>query len=287
MGLIPTVLHDSSNNDSVAPGDDIDSLVDVNYQLVLRKMAKKDPITKVKALQEFGDLVSKTEAAAIKSILPFWPRLYNNLANDVEHRVREATQQAHAAIAGQAGKNIAPFLKQIGPMWIMSQYDMYAPAASIATHSFQKSFPMHRQQDVYNFCHSELLESITKNLTILPASTSPEYEAKHYRILFSSLKAYASYLKNISESNLEKSLPANVALWESEKFWAYQRNDNAHVRNAWFIVIGQLLQTSIDLTKYQKKIAIATLLHIDEKETVVLPAIWAAVLLTMKKFENW
>lgn len=251
-------------------------------------MGKKDPTTKVKALQEFGDLVANTELVTIKTILPFWPRLYNNLSNDVEHRVREATQQAHAAIVSQAGKNIAPHLKQMVPMWIMSQYDTYAPVASIAVHSFEKSFPAHKQQDVFNFCHNELLDSITKNLIILPANSAQECEAKHHRILISSLKGYASYLTKMSSDNLEKALAANLTLLDSEKFWAYQRNENAHVRAAWFdMICGLLQQTTIDLAKYQKKISIATLLNVDEKETVVLPYIWTAILLAMQKFNNW
>lgn len=99
----------------------MDSTLDTNYQLVFRKMMKKDPITKVKALQEFTELVLKTETNTVKSILPFWPRLYNNLSTDTEHRVREAAQQAQAALMNQAGKNIAPYLRQIAPAWISSQ----------------------------------------------------------------------------------------------------------------------------------------------------------------------
>lgn len=287
LGLFPTVLHDPSSMDAPTAADDIDSLLDANYQMVLRKMAKKDPTTKVKALQEFAELLAKTDAATIKSILPFWPRLYNNLSIDVEHRVREATQQAHAAIVGQAGKNIAPHLKQMVPVWIMSQYDTYAPVASLAAHSFEKSFPVHRQQDVFNFCHNELLDGITKNLIILPASAAVECEAKYHRILIGSLKGYASYLAKMSAENLLKALPANMTLLDSEKFWAFQRHENAHVRAAWFDVIGGLLQTSIDLTKFHKKIAVATLLNIDEKETVVLPHIWTAILLVTQRLPNW
>lgn len=134
-------------------------------------MTKKDPVTKVKALQEFCELILKTESNIIKTILPFWPRLYNTLSTDVEHRVREATQQAHAALTSQAGKNIAPYLKQIAPAWIISQYDTYAPAASVAAQCFQKSFPAHKQQDVFNFCQHELLDYITKNLTVYTATT--------------------------------------------------------------------------------------------------------------------
>lgn len=165
------MLQDFSISDTTSNIDDMDATLDTNYQLVFRKMTKKDPTTKVKALQEFSEIVLKTEANTIKSILPFWPRLYNNLSTDVEHRVREAAQQSQSALMSQAGKNIAPYLKQLAPCWIISQYDTYAPAASIAAQSFKKSFPAHKLQDVFSFCQNEILDYVTKNLTIFTAST--------------------------------------------------------------------------------------------------------------------
>lgn len=49
--------------------DDIDSNVDYNYQLVLRKMTKKDPTTKVKALQEFVELIAQSDVDTVKGTL--------------------------------------------------------------------------------------------------------------------------------------------------------------------------------------------------------------------------
>lgn len=153
--------------------DEIDANVDSRFQMVLRKMTKKDATTKVKALQEFNDLVNASEVDVVVAVLPFWPRLYANLATDVEHRVREASQQSQAAVSKKCGKSIAPYLRQLAPSWITSQYDTYAPAASIATQSFQKAFRPPKQQEVFTYCQQEILEFVTKNLTIItPASMS-------------------------------------------------------------------------------------------------------------------
>lgn len=59
---------------SVLPGfqssevspEEIDSNVDYNYQLVFRKMTKKDSTTKVKALQEFTELVGQSDVDAVR-----------------------------------------------------------------------------------------------------------------------------------------------------------------------------------------------------------------------------
>lgn len=82
-------------------------------------------------------MISESKVDAVKTILPFWPRLYCHLATDVEHRVREAAQVAQGAVASKVKRNLAPHLKQLAPVWLIAQYDTYAPAASMATQSFQ------------------------------------------------------------------------------------------------------------------------------------------------------
>lgn len=154
-----------------AHGEDIDPNLDDTFQIVLKKMLKKDPTTKKKALQEFTELIGKSDLEVVKSVLPFWPRLYSNLSTDVEHRVRETAQQAQAAIVAKAGKHIAPFLKQLAPTWISAQYDTYAPAASLASKSFKSAFPPGKLREVFVYCEDEILDYYTKNLTVHTAIT--------------------------------------------------------------------------------------------------------------------
>lgn len=88
------------------------------------------------ALQEFAIMCKDSEISVVEGMLPFWPRLYCALAIDVEHRVREAAQLAHAAVVKRVGKSIALYLKQLAGAWFTSQYDTYPPAASTASNSF-------------------------------------------------------------------------------------------------------------------------------------------------------
>lgn len=82
-------------------------------------------------------MCNNSTVQTIQEVLPFWPRIYCLLAIDVEHRVREAAHIAHLAVVKPAGRNIAPYLKQLAGPWFTSQYDTYAPAASAATNAFQ------------------------------------------------------------------------------------------------------------------------------------------------------
>lgn len=171
--VLPGFQTSASSPNDGSPDIELDATVDSTYQLVLRKMTKKDPVTKVKALAEFAELCAAAEVDAVVAILPFWPRLYALLATDVEHRVREACQQAHSSVASKCGKHIAPFLRQLAPSWITSQFDTYAPAASLASQSFQKAFKLAKQQEVFTYCQAEILDFVTKNVTVLtPAALS-------------------------------------------------------------------------------------------------------------------
>lgn len=89
------------------------------------------------ALQEFAELCRDSALSSVEAVLPFWPRLYTLLCIDEQHRVREAVQVAHAALAKRVGRNIALYLKQLAGPWFTSQFDTYPPAASAATNSFQ------------------------------------------------------------------------------------------------------------------------------------------------------
>ncbi|XP_059612638.1 E3 ubiquitin-protein ligase listerin [Phlebotomus argentipes] len=276
--------------------EEIDANVDANFQLILRKMSKKDPITKSKALQEFSDIVTVSDVDLLKTILPFWPRLYVNLATDVEHRVREGAQQAHGALAGKVGKLIAPYLKQMAPVWIASQYDSYAPAASIATTSFQRAFPPHKLKEVFGFCQGEILDYVTKILTVHTATTlsnsksytPDECEAKYQRTVACCLQAYAMYLRTVSKDSLAEAANKNLLLIENQKFWSFHKHQSPNVRSAWFEALSAIVQNLFELLeKHTAQLVNAVFQNLDESDPIVLPHLWTAILLVQVNITAW
>lgn len=119
------------------------------------------------------------------------------------------------------------------------------------------------------------------------SNTPEECEAKYQRVLICSLKGYALYLSKISAEHMVEASNKNTALIENPKFWSYQKHKNPAVRAAWFETISALLQSNVDLTKFEKQLAVTTLQNIDAAETIVLPHIWTAVLLVMQKIAEW
>lgn len=84
--------------------------------------------------------------------------------------MRESTHKAHEVLICRVGRNIAPYLKQIMPFWLTSQYDSYAPASSAAKSSFNSAFPPVKQPDVFVFTKDAII-NVRYFLFINPTNT--------------------------------------------------------------------------------------------------------------------
>lgn len=90
--------------------DSFDAAISPQTQIILRKLSKKDPMTKKKALQELHELIEQSDVEVLKNILPLWPKYYLNLASDPEHTVREQTQTVLQLLMAKCKKAMAPYL---------------------------------------------------------------------------------------------------------------------------------------------------------------------------------
>lgn len=234
--VVPIVPGFASNSDMMF--EEIDPNIDDNFKLALKKLSKRDPITKQKGLQELSDLIKNSEIEMIKPLLPLWPRFYGYLSIDIDHRVREASQQAQAAFLLKTGKHIAPYLKQLAGPWLTSQFDTHAIAASLALASFKNSFSSEeKQRNFLLFCEQELLEYFKKNLIQHTAQTlsnpknhtQEESELKYQRVVVSNLRGYAFYLQKIVFTE-QKHAELNISLFDDDKFWNYHKNKNSAIK---------------------------------------------------------
>lgn len=57
----------------------LDPTLDPQFQLILKKMNKKDGTTKLKALQEFRQLLETSDAEAVGLVTGLWCRVYVSL----------------------------------------------------------------------------------------------------------------------------------------------------------------------------------------------------------------
>ena len=131
---VPFAAVATASDDGDPSSSALASHLDGDVKLLLKKMTKKDTITKCKALTEFIAMLDEEEAKPIdptdvqiatedddatvesgndnnndddnaskpkkmspedvKALIPFWPRIYNALSMDTDRKVRELTQQA-------------------------------------------------------------------------------------------------------------------------------------------------------------------------------------------------
>ncbi|XP_071378047.1 E3 ubiquitin-protein ligase listerin [Centroberyx affinis] len=272
---------------AVHGAEEIDSLVDADFRLVLRKLSKRDAVTRLKAVQEFGSMCQEREAEVVKGVLPYWPRIYCKISVDHDRRVREATQQAFEQLVLKVRRSLAPFLKSVMGHWLLVQCDTYSPAASAACQAFHAAFPPSKQPEALSFCRDEILNVLQDTLLKETADTlsdpqsvsEEEREAKFLRMVTSSLlgvKRLLSLLPQADRQALEERLAHLIA---PGKFWKYGKHKTPQVRGAFFEVLSALCQYTPGLVQTEAaRVCPAVLLSIDDTDPVVLPPLWEAVL---------
>uniref|UniRef100_A0A1B6G177 E3 ubiquitin-protein ligase listerin n=1 Tax=Cuerna arida TaxID=1464854 RepID=A0A1B6G177_9HEMI len=275
--------------------DELDFNINEDFRLVWKKMNKKDKTTKLKALEEFKKLCQDSDVEALKPVLPYWPRLFCVLSTDEEHRVREAAHTAHKALVIKAGRNIAPYLKQLVGPWFTGQHDTYPPAASAAESAFHEAFPPNKMVEAIVFCQEEILNYIGNNLLNQTPQTlannqncSQEIkDARYQRLVISCLNGYALYLQRLPADHLRKAEEANRKLVSAAKFWKFSKDPTPLIRSAWFTALVALCEKApFLLTEEAKHICSAVFNNLDETDPAVVRSVWQAVLLSFSVVED-
>uniref|UniRef100_A0A8D0CIJ4 E3 ubiquitin-protein ligase listerin n=1 Tax=Scleropages formosus TaxID=113540 RepID=A0A8D0CIJ4_SCLFO len=275
VGFGSSTSHDLGYVPALHGSEDIDSLVDADFRLVLRKLSKRDTVTKLKAVQEFGIMCQEREAEVVKGVLPYWPRIYCKISVDHDRRVREATQQAFEQLILKVKRSLAPYLKSIMGHWLIAQCDTYPPAASAATVAFQAAFPLNKQAEALGFCKEEVL-----NVLVQECVPEEERLAKYTRLVTSSFLALKKLLATLSQQDLDALAERLPHLAAQSKFWKYSRHKTPQVRGgAFFEAVSALCDRTPKLVQAQAScVCPAVLLSIDDTDPVVLPPLWEAVL---------
>uniref|UniRef100_A0A8C8YPP2 E3 ubiquitin-protein ligase listerin n=1 Tax=Prolemur simus TaxID=1328070 RepID=A0A8C8YPP2_PROSS len=280
---------------AIQGAEEIDSLVDSDFRMVLRKLSKKDVTTKLKAMQEFGTMCTERDTEIVKGVLPYWPRIFCKISLDHDRRVREATQQAFEKLILKVKKQLAPYLKSLMGYWLMAQCDTYTPAAFAAKDAFEAAFPPSKQPEAIAFCKDEITSVLQDHLlketpnTLSDPQTVPEEEreAKFYRVITCSLLALKKLLCLLPDNELDSLEEKFRSLLSQNKFWKYGKHSVPQIRSAYFELVSALCQRIPQLMKEEaSKVSPSVLLSIDDSDPIVCPALWEAVLYTLTTIED-
>lgn len=268
--------------------DPLYSQIDSEFQIVIKKLYKRDSITKLKSLKEFSELCNSKTSEDAMAILPFWPRIYRRLFEDSDRRIREHGQYAMASLVAAVGKNLAPYLKKIMGYWFLSQCDPYSPCASVAENSLATAFHGPKLISAYVHCREEILKLVYLYLfgAVPPANVSEETENNSYRIVATSLEGLALYIKTVCK---EKQLVDEIeGVLREAKFWKFSKHKYAPIRGAFNSVVESICMTFPDILQtHLGPICRAVLYRLDDSSIAVCRPAYNAAVAIVSTNDSW
>lgn len=212
-----------------------------DFVLCVKKLNKKDPISKTKGLQQLTELVKKSSKEETSEFLQHWCRLYPTLSADVDHKVREATQVCHGAIAAVCGRTLRQHLGQLCAVWMCAQYDSHAPAAAAAHSALASTFPGSKLKEFITFSRKEVLNYVMHNIvdndedTIRRQDEAADSSRERYALLCHCSLRAVGIMCDIGGVTW----PQISTLPKSDKYW---RLTHPAVRNAWFEATAAIIK---------------------------------------------
>ncbi|XP_022127578.2 uncharacterized protein LOC111001844 [Pieris rapae] len=270
----------------------IDNILSNEFILAFKKLNKKDPITRIKALQELLELINKSDIEEVVAALPNWTVFYLMLTVDNDRKVRELTQACNGAIFSRIGRRAAPHLRRLLPVWLLAVHDDYGPSRHTASTYLNSTFPGAKLSEAIAFCKTEIMALVLDNLTGNPEAilnkkieAPEERQSAASRVRAGSLGALGLLLRL-----LPPHLPLDPALQpllSAASFWKLHAHDDHHVRAAWFEAAGRLIEREGGrLGDAVGGRLSAAILAQPERRPDVAVARWAALLM-MLRVEEW
>ncbi|XP_065847176.1 E3 ubiquitin-protein ligase listerin [Euphorbia lathyris] len=291
--------------------------VDSEVALHLKRLARKDPTTKLKALQALSVLFKQKSGKDLVPIIPQWAFEYKRLLLDYNREVRRATHETMSCLVVAVGRDIAPHLKYLMGPWWFSQFDSVSEVSLAAKRSLQAAFPAQEKRlDALILCTTEIFMCLEENLKLTPQNmsdkgTAPdELEDIHQQVISSSLLALATLLDVLVPMQSERPGFENVAgeskhaskarttaisfaenLFSAHKYFLdFLKSQSTAIRSATYSVLKSFIK-NIPHTFDEgtmKTLAASILGAFQEKDPTCHSSMWEAILLFSKRFpESW
>ncbi|RDX61954.1 E3 ubiquitin-protein ligase listerin, partial [Mucuna pruriens] len=300
-----------SSEDSL-PFVDVDSEIAVH----LKRLGRKDPITKLKALAALSMLLQQKSAKEIVLIVPQWAFEYKRLLLDYNREIRRATHDTMTALVTSVGRDLAPHLKTLMGPWWFAQFDPVSEVSQAAKRSLQAAFSAQEKRlDALVLCTTEIFMYLEENLKLTPQNLSDkavatdELEEIYQQVISSTLLALATLLdvliciqerpgfENITTEPKHASKARVAAVSFAEKlfkdhkyFLDFLRSQRPTIRSATYSVLKSLIKNMPQAINDGniKTVAGAILGSFNEKDPTCHPSMWDVILLFSRKFpDGW
>ncbi|KAK4759113.1 hypothetical protein SAY87_020414 [Trapa incisa] len=299
-----------SRDDAIVHSD-----MDSELSLHLKRLARKDPITKLKALASLSALFKQKSGKEILSAIPQWAFEYKKLLLDYNREVRRATGDAMAQLVISVGRDLAPHLKSlIGPWWF-SQFDPVSEASEAAKRSLQAAFPApERRLDALILYAKDIFMYLEENMKLTPQDLSDkayapdELKEMHLQVISSSLLALATLLdvlvcpqserpgfENIDSEPKHATKARTTAYDFAEKLFSHHKcfldflkSQSSPIRSATYSVLQSFMKNVPHVFSEEnvKRLSPAVLGAFQEKDPTCHMSMWEVIILFPRSFPH-
>jgi len=265
-----------------------------DYQVVFKKLSKKDTITKLKALEELNELFGKIDTESNpEPIIARFSREFAQLMESNERQIRESALNTLRVLATKVGRKLAPHLRSyIGP-WLCAQFDPESVVRTAAKNSFTAAIAEKKHSEAISRLRVDILNFIREKLNQTPQTIgvevkmSPdELEERYERIVSSCLFALVHVIETLSSEERMKTPELLDLLSDLRK---HATSKHAKIRSACYALIKTLstkFKQSLESDLKTWATFVLGLFH--EKEPSTHPYMWNAMLEFMKAFpQSW
>ncbi|KAI9263195.1 hypothetical protein BDA99DRAFT_559751 [Phascolomyces articulosus] len=271
--------------------------LDAELVVILKKISKRDAVTKLKALEELETYL-RVNTSVIPAVIPSWAKMYVKLTIEVDRRVRLAANHVHLLVSTNAKKKLAPHLKEFIGAWLITMFDQSPDVARAARNSFETVFSEDKRLGVFEFCQKDILEYVTEMiLSKTPDTlsdprhvTKEDMAAKFARVISGCFYCIGHIIEKLSEEEREKYMEDYNALFDSPTLWKFLGHNSPVIRKSVYRFIKTLLIQWKGILSIRLNIICSAFFasFLSEKEQGTFSDMWDAILLLTKEFpEAW
>eukprot|EP00698_Gefionella_okellyi_P001633 TRINITY_DN1153_c0_g1_i1.p1 TRINITY_DN1153_c0_g1~~TRINITY_DN1153_c0_g1_i1.p1 ORF type:complete len:1440 (+),score=368.28 TRINITY_DN1153_c0_g1_i1:64-4383(+) len=262
------------------------------FSVPLKKLTKKDTVTRLKGLQELQQLFEESDTEVLTVVLPHWAAAYARMILDTERRVREALHVTFLSLIRKTKKLLAPHLQTILPPWLVCLQDSCHEVVSAADAAMTEAFPSKRL-DAFIFYKKPILNYLLENSrqTVQSLaddhSTPPDVQQERYeRVVGTAYLSAAFLLLQFPTEQSEQVLDLFLQMFNSD-FWKMFNSSKVAVgirRAIYQSAQAVIAKLPVVIEQQLAEVTDAVMGALGETDPISQAAVWGVVLALTKAF---
>ena len=207
---------------------------DSTLNFILRKLTKRDPTTKLKALDELTAHLTAVEPATVPAVMPALLYTLERLYSDNDRRVRETLQAALAVLVDRAKREaFTPAnLRQLFPLWWCWQHDSVREVSRRSRAVWKSLLPTDdKERQALRFVHpayfshtASLLTCTVQSLSDMAVTSVEAAQERYDRLVAASVTGLLTWMQRLTaddnceyQAEYDKLLDLALPLLQSQR----------------------------------------------------------------------